>query len=204
MQKKISGSKRHAKFREFEKLIKQNRSFRRFDERIKINRSVLLKLVNLARFAASAGNRQPLKYLVAYTARCNALVFPCLAWAGYLKNWPGPVPGERPAAYVIILGDTRLAKGFDCDQGIAAQSIMLGASALGFGGCMIGSIARDRLRKVMGIAPQFEILLVLALGRPKEIVRLEKVRDGNVKYWRDKTLVHHVPKRALRDIIVSG
>lgn len=203
MQKKISGSNPQAKFRELEKLVKLTRSFRRFNERLKISRSVLLKLVNLARLSASGGNNQPLKYFLSCTAKRNALIFPCLAWAGYLKDWRGPAAGERPAAYIVILGDTRLSKGFGGDYGIAAQSIMLGSTAMGLGGCMIGSIDRDRLRQALKIAPQFEILLVLALGQPKEIVRLEKVVKGDIKYWRDRALIHHVPKRALRDIIVA-
>lgn len=202
MQKKMSESKPHAKFHELEKLVKRNRSFRRFNEHMKISRSVLLKLVNLARLSASSGNCQPLKYFVSCTAKRNALVFPCLAWAGYLKDWSGPAAGERPSAYIVILGDPRISKNFGCDHGIAAQSIMLGSSSMGLGGCMIGSIDRDRLRKALKIAPHFEILLVLALGRPREIVRLEKVMDGDIKYWRDKAGIHHVPKRVLRDIII--
>lgn len=188
---------------DFKRLMERNRSFRRFDERLKISRPTLLKIVNLARLAASGGNLQPLKYFISGAPKSNALIFPCLAWAGYLKDWPGPAVGERPAAYIIILGDKRLADNFGCDHGIAAQSMMLGAATLGLGGCMVGSVKRDRLRQALKIGPQFEILLVLALGWPKEIVRLEKAAGGDIKYWRDHKGVHHVPKRPLREIVVS-
>jgi len=69
---------------------------------------------------------------------------------------------------------------------------------------MIGAINRERLRKDLDIPDHFEILLVLALGKPKETVVLEEVGpEGDIKYWRDIDGVHHVPKRGLDDIIVG-
>ncbi len=147
---------------------------------------------------------QPLKYVLSCEPQKNALIFPHLAWAGYLKDWPGPCEGERPSAYIIILGDTRISKSFGCDHGIAAQSILLGATERGLGGCIIGTVQREQLHKALDIPSAYQILLVLALGKPKEKVVLESVGpDGNIKYWRDSKGVHHVPKRALDDIILD-
>ena len=121
-----------------------------------------------------------------------------------MSRWSGPEEGERPSAYIVILGDTELRKGFGCDHGIAAQSIMLGATERGFGGCMIGSIDRPELRQVLDIPERYEILLVLALGKPAETVVLEDVGpDGDIKYYRDDEDVHHVPKRTLDELILS-
>jgi nitroreductase len=160
-------------------------------------------LVDAARLSAAAGNLQPLKYILSNQGEKNSKIFQHLAWAGYLKDWPGPGEGERPSAYVIVLGDRRITKSFGCDHGIACQNIMLAAVERGLGGCMIGAINRERLRKDLDIPDHFEILLVLALGKPKERVVLEEVGpDGNIKYWRDSDGVHHVPKRSLDDIIV--
>lgn len=184
-------------------LILKNRSYRRFHENAVIALDVLKELVELARVSGSAANLQPLKYILSCDPAKNALVFPHLAWAGYLVDWSGPAEGERPSAYVIILGDKLAARTFGCDHGIAAQSIMLGAVEKDLGGCMIGSIKRDALRAALQIPDRFEILLVLALGRPKEQVVLETVKpNGDVRYWRDAGGVHHVPKRSLQDIIL--
>jgi nitroreductase len=102
-----------------------------------------------------------------------------------------------------MVGDTAIRKTFDCDHGIAAQSILLGAVEKGLGGCMIGAIDRDKLRAALKLPEQYEILLVLALGKPTEHVVIDSVgKDGSIKYWRDAQGVHHVPKRALDDIIL--
>ena len=185
-------------------LVTKNRSYRRFYEDVPISLETLRGLVDLARLSASAANIQPLKYVLSCDRKKNALIFEHLAWAGYLKDWPGPDEGERPSAYIIMLGDTELAKNVACDHGIAAQSILLGAVEKGLGGCMIASIQREKLREALGIPLRYDILLVLALGKPKETVVIEKMGpEGNVKYWRDGEGRHHVPKRSLKEIIIE-
>ena len=185
-------------------LIRKNRSYRRFYENEPLTRETLVELVELARCVPSAANRQPLKYLLSSTPERNRQIFPHLRWAGYLTDWEGPAPGERPAGYILILGDTTISKNFDCDLGIAAQSMLLGAVEAGLGGCMIGAIDREGLRQALQIPAHFQILLVLALGRPKEEVVLELVDEtGDIRYWRDEKAVHHVPKRPLAELIVD-
>jgi nitroreductase len=165
----------------------------------------LEELVDLARLSASGANLQPLKYILACEPRMNAEIFSCLGWAAYLKEWPGPGPGERPAAYIVILGDTAISKEFGVDHGIAGQSALLGAREKGLAGCMLGSINRKHLREILNIEQQFKILLVLAVGKPKEEIKIETVGpDGNIRYWHDSEGVHHVPKRSLQEIIVGS
>ena len=184
-------------------LIQRNRSYRRFYQDAAIDIRTMRELVDLARLSPSGANLQPLKYLLSCDPQTNARIFPYLAWAGYLKDWPGPREGERPAAYIVMLGDNEITSSFGCDHGIAAQSILLGATEQGLGGCIIGSVDRQGLRKTLAIPSRYEILLVLALGKPKETVVLETAgQNGDVSYWRDLKQVHHVPKRPLEDIII--
>ncbi len=185
-------------------LVYRTRSYRRFDESFQIDRNVLEDLVDLARMSASAANRQPLKYLLYNTPEECRRVFPSLAWAGYLKDWDGPAEGERPSAYIIILGDKEITESFNVDHGIAAQSIMLGATEAGLGGCMIASVKREALRNELHIPENLEILLVLALGMPVEKVVIDEVAGDDIQYWRDIKDVHHVPKRRLDDLIMNS
>lgn len=185
-------------------LIRQNRSYRRFQQDFEITSDTLGQLIDLARMSPSGANLQPLKYIISCDKQKNDLIFPLLGWAGYLKDWPGPAEGERPSAYIIILGDTRISKSFGCDHGIAAQSILLGAAEQGLGGCMIGTIKKKELATTINNPEHFEILLVIALGKPAEQVVIESTgSDGDIKYWRDKDGVHHVPKRSLDEIIIG-
>ena len=187
-----------------ENLIKANRSCRRFYENHSLDIVTLKELVNLGRLSASGANLQPLKYILSVTPRMNAEIFSCLTWAAYLKDWSGPEEGERPSAYIVMLGDTGISQDPGCDHGIAGQSILLGAREKGLAGCMLGAVNRDLLRETLAIPEQFKILLVLAIGKPKEEVILETVGDdGSIRYWRDGADVHHVPKRALEDIIIA-
>ena len=144
-----------------------------------------------------------MKYILSTSDSLNADIFKQLAWAGYLLSWKGPEEGERPSAYIVMLHDTLITGNYLCDDGIAAQSILLGATEAGFGGCIIHSINRVKLKEILDLDEQFEVLHVIALGKPKETVVLEEMEDDNFKYWRDENQVHHVPKRALEDIIIK-
>ena len=97
-----------------------------------------------------------------------------------------------------------ISNNFGCDHGIASQNILIGATDAGLGCCIIGSVDRDNLRKDFQIPDQFDILHVIALGKPGEKIVIEEVKpDGDIKYWRDVEGIHHVPKRQLDDIILS-
>ncbi|MBN1108736.1 MAG: nitroreductase family protein [Bacteroidales bacterium] len=183
--------------------VVKTRSYRRFDESVRVDIAILEELVDLARLSASGANRQPLKYMLVNSPEDCSRVFPSVQWAAYLKDWDGPEPGERPSAYIIILGDMSVTDTFGVDHGIAAQSIMLGATEAGLGGCMIASIKREQLRSEFNIPGKYEILLILALGKPTENVIIDTVKDGDIRYWRDDDHNHHVPKRELSELIIK-
>ncbi len=185
-------------------LVARSRSVRRFKDELPDDCGWLRSLVKLARLSPSGANRQPLRFLLSDEDERNALIFPHLKWAGYIKDWDGPQEGERPVGYIVILGDTEVSKTFGVDHGIAAQSIMLGAAAKYLGGCIIGSIDRKGLAAALGLSDRYEILLVLALGYSAEEVAVEHVTDETgIKYWRSADGVHHVPKRSPDDLIIE-
>jgi nitroreductase len=184
-------------------LIKRNRSIRRFDHSVKIEAETIKKWIDMARLSSSGRNMQPLKYAIITDENMNSLIFPHLGWAGYLSGWNGPAEDERPVAYIAVLLDKNLAENYYCDDGIAMQSITLGATEDGFGCCIIGSVNRSRVAKILQLPSTMEVLWVIALGKPSERVLLETAENGEIKYWRDSNEVHHVPKRPLHEVIHS-
>ncbi len=188
----------------FRQLVWRSRSYRRFYQDVAVSRETLVELVGLARLCPSAGNLQPLKYYLSWTPERNARIFEHLNWAGYITDWDGPAEGERPAAYILILGDTEITSNFGIDHGIAAQTIMLGAVERGLGGCMMSRFEAAALHRELGIPERYAILLVLALGKPREVVVIETIRsDRDIVYWRDAEGRHHVPKRPLDSLILD-
>jgi nitroreductase len=188
----------------FDDLIRKNRSYRRFYQQEGIPLSQLTELANYARLSPSSGNIQGTKMFLSAEPLQNATIFQYLRWAFYLKDWEGPPEGERPAAYIIMLWDTDIREPVETDTGIAAQSILLGAVSKGLGGCLIGSVDRVGLRKALHIPENFQIPVVIALGKPLEQVVIEELpASQEVKYWRDDFGIHHVPKRRLEDIVFT-
>lgn len=188
-------------------LVMENRSYRRFFQDEKISMDTLKELVNLGRLSPSGKNVQPLRYLLINDEEENERVFPHLKWAGYLKDWDGPIEGEKPSAYIIIMWEKALPTPRDialCDLGLATQSILLGAREKGLGGCIFWSFSRKDIEENFNIDDKYEILQVIAIGKPKEKVVIDEIdKNDDIQYWRDENSVHHVPKRKLGDIIIK-
>jgi nitroreductase len=184
-------------------LIRKNRSYRRFYQDTPIRMETLKELVDLARISNSGANKQPLKYILCCDPDTNAKIFDQIGWAGALKDWPGPSEGERPTAYIIVLVDPAIGMA-GVDHGIACTNILLGAVEKGLGGCMLGTVKKKEVKAILEIDDKYEIVLTVALGKPKETVQLDAVEEsGATVYWRDDQQVHHVPKRKLEDVIVK-
>ena len=187
-------------------LLEADRSIRRFDASRLVDDKTLEVLVALTRFCASARNMQPLRYRIVSQKNELDKVFPLLKWAGYLTDWPGPDPEERPTAYLIQCLDTSLSKGAPCDSGLQLQAITLGATALGMGGCIIESFNGPKLSQELNLPEEIVPRFVLALGYPKEEVKIEETdgsKDADIKYYRTVDGVHHVPKRPLPELLIG-
>ena len=176
------------------------RAIRRFKD-TPVPRQTLERCVNAARLAPSAGNIQPLEYVIVEDDQLLSEVFSTLGWAVYIKPKGDPPEGKRPRAYIVILRDINIGfKASVHDVGTAAENIMLVALEEGIGSCPIVSVDRDKMKRILNIPDDYEIPLVLALGHPDESP-VEEPFDGSAEYWKDENGVLHVPKRKLEKVL---
>jgi len=187
----------------FKDLVEKNRSYRRFYGEKMVDKEVLLDLVDVARITPSTKNQQCMRYHLVNESAQNALVYSTLGWAGYFKDWDGPVEGERPTAYIVSLREKAVCTPLNFDDGIVAQTITLAAAEKGLGCCILQNCKWKELFSLLNIDEEkYAFSCVIAIGYPLEEVCLEEMEGDDVTYWRTEDAVHHVPKRKLEDLIV--
>lgn len=188
----------------FLKLVEEARSCRRFIESEPLSVADLEWLVNCARLVPSARNAQVLRYILVNSGSVLEKLFPLTRWAGALKNWGGPYPGERPTAFIATLMPEKGGDLICIDVGIACQTIQLAATSRNWGACMIYSFQRDEAATLLNVPSDMKIALLIGLGAARETRKIADIpADGSTAYWRDEQGVHYVPKRKLEDIILA-
>lgn len=185
---------------DFHDIILTRRTIRQFKP-APVAQSLLAKLVNAARLAPSAGNLQPLEFVIVDNGEIRNRLFSCLRWAGYIAPDGNPRPGNEPMAYIVTLVNTSIKeKGFEYDVGAAMENMILAAWEEGLGSCWIISVQREKIAGILSIPEGYKVDCVLALGCPAENPVIEELKDS-VKYWKSKEGVLRVPKRKLKDIL---
>lgn len=189
---------------DFLQFVREARSCRRFVESRPLTMEDLRWLVDCARLAPSARNAQQLRFILVGHGPVCAEVFAHTRWAGALKDWAGPAPGERPTGFIATLMPQKGGDLLCYDVGIACQTMQLAATSQGWGACMIQSFNADACAKLLNVPQELKIALLLGLGLAAEERVVEAMpADGSFSYWRDAKSVHHVPKRGLEELIVG-
>ena len=182
-------------------LLKHRRTIRKFSQK-PIDKKMLLEFVDCARLAPSAGNLQPLKYIVECSPAGNAKIFPLTKWAAYLKVSGPPKPDEAPTAYIVILNDATVGSvHFALDAGAAAMSIITAAENDGLSSCWIASVDKAALAELYSLPDTMQIVSVIALGYAAEKSQTVKF-SGDVKYFRNPDGSLSVPKRSLDEVLL--
>jgi len=186
----------------FKELTERARSYRRFQEEKPVPRGLLRKMIGAAAMAPCASNLQRLRFSIVTGEHDRNTLFPGIGWAGYITDWSGPVPGERPSAYIVVHAPEKEELFTGIDAGIAASHIVLAGAEQGVGSCILLNYDADAVKRTAP-AEGYIPVLVIALGYPGETVVLEKDTE-KIRYWRDETGVHHVPKLPLETLILKG
>ena len=183
--------------------IEKRRTIRKYKQ-TPIDLATLHELIDCARLAAYGANMQPLKFMAVNDNAKVSDIFPLTKWAGYLPDG-APKDGEKPTAYVAILGDTDIKKNavFEVDAGAAVTNMMLRATELELGTCWLGAIDREKISEVLNLPKNLKLLYLLAVGEPMQESQICEMENGDVKYFEGENGVINVPKRSLEEIIVE-
>lgn len=188
----------------FTELVKSNRTCRRFDASKEVSQETIMEMMEEMRYIPCGANKQVLRFALSYDTDKNKAMYESVKWAGYLREWDGPVEEERPTAYIVLCSDEKEGKAMVEDVGIAAQTIALSARSRGMAACMFKAYDEALVKKALNLGESVLVQMVIALGYPVEKVVVDDIEKGqDIKYYRDGEEVHHVPKLKRDDLIIK-
>ena len=182
-------------------ILKGRRTYRRFKQ-TPVGDDVVQDMLTAARYASSAANKQPLRYIVVKTPEKVREVFACTKWAGYLPPEEGqPKSGEEPVLFIAVVEEAATGKYADTDAGLAISNMTLAAWIHGVGSCIIGAFHRTKLMALLGLTEEQTLHSVVAFGYPTHTSRIEDAEGDEIKYYLDENKNYVVPKRKLTDVV---
>ena len=182
--------------------IKKSRTVRRFVGNRPVSRNILESFIEAARFSPSAINAQRLRYRLVSDPEEAELVYSLIMLGGALTPEQKPKSHEHATGFIVVCSESDLDTNLSIDLGIAAQSIMLAATDHGIGGCIVRAFNGAKMNEALSLG-KYKSHLVLALGYPKETVRVADPIDGALRYYRDENDVHVVPKLPVSELIIG-
>ncbi|MDH5447831.1 MAG: nitroreductase family protein [Candidatus Bathyarchaeota archaeon] len=139
--------------------IKTRRSIRKYksdsipDEKLKM-------ILEAARLAPSAANRQPWRFVVV----CDAERKKALAKASNNQTFLADA-----AAIVTAISDPDISKRWYAkDPMIAVEHMALTATSLGYGTCWIGAFNEEEVKHLLNIPKGMRVIALLPIGIPDE------------------------------------
>ena len=143
---------------EFDDVIKTRRSIRKY-KGTPVPRESLMKILEAARIAPSAGHRQPWHFVVVEDKETIEKLAGRSKWAA-----------EAPVM-IVGLADPVTSPSWSLnDMGIAFEHIVLTATSLGLGTCWMGQTKRDsEVKELLGIPDELKVIALTPLGEPDEV-----------------------------------
>ncbi|MBQ5889015.1 MAG: nitroreductase family protein [Bacteroidaceae bacterium] len=181
-------------------LLLKNRSTRGYDASYLVRADQLRRIVAVNSKVASARNRQPLRFrLVTSDEACKVLPF--IRMGAGLKELHLPLEGTEPNAFIVVCSAIEPRNSTYVDLGISAQSMLLQAVEIGLNGLCIMDF--DAAELVDSLRLPYKPLLVIAVGKSGEKVKLVEINEEDDHAYYRKEGVHYVPKVVVEDLIIE-
>ena len=145
----------------FFEIVEKRRSIRKYKP-CDMPQEDLKKILNAARLAPSARNAQPWRFIVVKDQKMK----------GFIAKSIGPQDHfAKASAVIVVLGDQNIAPDWYLqDPMIAAEHLVLAATALGYGTCWIGALAdwvpenTASVKQALKIPEETSIVCIIAIG----------------------------------------
>ncbi|MHA1229566.1 MAG: nitroreductase family protein [Candidatus Helarchaeota archaeon] len=161
-------------------LILTRRSIRKFkDEPIPLKN--LIKILEAARWAPSATNRQVIRYVLITEKEILKSIEKNVKILFFKQSH-----AAQATAMIVVCADTN--KWIE-EIGAAIQNMLLMAWELGIGSCWIGAFNRKKIKEILGIPEKFKVFALILLGYPNETPnpppRLELGKIAFLNRWKN-------------------
>ncbi len=139
--------------------IRTRRSIRKYRPEL-VPEEKLEMILEAARLAPSAGNRQPWRFVVVQNVDRKKALAEVANNQAFLKD---------AAAIVVAVGDPEAsARWYEKDTMIALEHMVLAATALGYGTCWIGAFDEDAAKRLLRIPAKMKVVAILPIGVSSE------------------------------------
>lgn len=181
--------------------LKERRTVRLYQQK-NVPDADLAEMIDCARVTSCASNLQQLRYIVIREMKLLKEVFPLTAWANLVRPSRTPEWGiSAPRCFIAVIASANANQVIYADAGAAIQSMQMMAWSKGLGCCWLGSIQREKLKILLELPDDKQVLYLLAVGYPAEKPVAEDVEEGkSIFYYLDEQQNLHIPKIRLEDI----
>ena len=150
------------------KAIKERRSVRAFTPEM-VSEEEIMKIIDAARWAPSAGNIQPWEFIIVRRPEIKRGLSAAALNQTFIE--------EAPVVIVVCANENRSSWGYGergrtlyClqDTAAATQNMLLAAYALGLGTCWVGAFREEGVRRVLNIPRGVRPVAIVPVGHPAE------------------------------------
>jgi nitroreductase len=170
--------------------ITARRSIRKYKSE-PVREEQLGKILEAARLAPSAGNRQPWRFLVVQEKNRKAQVAVVANNQSFLRD---------AGAIVVAAVDPEISpKWYEKDVMIALEHMVLAATALDLGTCWIGAFDEGELKRLLKIPEKHRVVALLPIGSADEKPRPTPRKDFHEIFFKEEwqtpfVLTQHHPQ----------
>ena len=157
--------------------IKTRRSIRKYKPE-QISEKDLQTILEAARLAPSAANRQPWRFIIVQEAARKKAVAEAANDQTFMND---------AAAIVVAMGDPdESARWHEKDTMIALEHMVLAATSMGYGSCWIGAFDEDEVKRLLKIPARMKVVAILPIGIPDEKPKARSRKDSSEIFFKEQ------------------